>query len=260
MLEVLIASQPKRQAAPAAFAGAVLLHATLLSLGIVTTGVTVQAVSRAVDDTTLIFLPRLEPVRTQQVARPGVPGGGGQGSGGSGIVMVSDPPPLGFQAVDIVNAVPTTLPGITEGIQRFDPRDYTGRGVEGGASWGVIGGTGSADQERPPEGNTGLVYSMSLVDERFVPAEMLVPPRLVFPRALQEAGIPGRAELQFIIDTTGLIEGTSIQVLTATHEAFANAARDGLVEARFAPARYGGHTVRQLSKMPFRFTLVDKPT
>ncbi len=258
MLEVLVASRPTRQAAPAAFVGAFLFHAAMLSLGIVTTTVTVEAVRRAVDDTTLIFLPRLEPVRTQQAARPGVPGGGGPGADGSGIVMVADPPPLGFQAIDIVNAVPTTLPTASEGLQRFDPRDYTGRGVEGGAAWGIIGGTGSADQERPPEGNSGLVYSMSLVDERFIPAEMLVGPKLVYPKALEAAGIPGRAELQFIIDTAGVIEGPSIQVLTATHEAFATAARESLAEVRFAPAHYGGHLVRQLSKMPFRFTLQER--
>lgn len=258
MLEVLVASHPTRQAAPAAFAGAFLLHAVLLSLGIVTTTVTVEAVRRAVDDTTLMFLPRLEPVRTQQGLRPGLPGGGGQGSGGPGIVMVADPPPLGFQAIDIVNAVPTTLPNAGEGLKRFDPRDYTGRGVEGGAGWGVIGGTGSADQDRPPDGNTGLVYSMSLVDERFVPAEMLVAPKLVYPAALEAAGIPGRAELQFIIDTAGTIEAPSIQVLAATHEAFAVAARESLAEVRFIPAHYGGHLVRQLSKIPFRFTLKER--
>ncbi|MFN8652558.1 MAG: energy transducer TonB [Gemmatimonadales bacterium] len=255
MLEVLIASRPQRQAAPAAYAGAFLFHAVMLSLGIVTTGVTVHAVSRQVDDTTLIFLPRLDPVRSSQVSRPGVPGGGGPGSGGSGIVMAVDPPALGFQVIDVVSAVPTGLPSLNEGGTRFDPRDYTGRGVEGGAGWGVVGGTGSADQDRPPEGNTGLVYSMSLVDERFVPAEMLVQPKLVYPAALQAAGIPGRAELQFVIDTTGLIEAPSVTVLTATHEAFANAARESIAEVRFAPARYGGRAVRQLSRLPIKFVL-----
>lgn len=259
MLEVLIASRPQRQAAPAAFFGAALLHATLLSLGIVTTGVTVQAVARAVDDTTLIYLPRLDPVRAQQVSRPGVPGGGGPGSGGPGLVLTVDPPALGFQAVDIVSAVPTSIPGIESSSRTFDPRDYTGRGVEGGAGWGVIGGTGSADQVRPPEGTQGIVYAMSLVDDRFTPAQLLVPPHLVYPPAMEAAGISGQALLQFIVDTTGVIEEPSVQVVSSSHEAFAVAAREGLTEVRFAPAHYGGRAVRQLSRLPVKFTYKVRP-
>jgi TonB family protein len=254
MLEVLVASRPQRQAAPAAFFGAALLHVTLLSLGIVTTGVTVRAVQRAVDDTTLIYLPRLDPVRAQQDARPGIPGGGGSGSG-TGLVVAVDPPALGFQVVDVVSAVPTSLPGIDASTRSIDPRDYTGRGVEGGAGWGVIGGTGSADQERPPEGTSGIVYAMSLVDERFTPAEMLVPPRLVYPRAMEAAGITGQALLQFVVDTAGLIEEPSVNVISTTHEAFAVAARESLAEVRFAPALYGGRPVRQLSRLPVKFTM-----
>ncbi len=259
MLEVLVASRPHRQAEPAAFIGAALLHATLLSLGIVTTGVTVQMVSRAVDDTSLIYLPRLDPIRAPRVPRSGIPGGGSPGAGGPGIVMAVDPPPLGFRVIDLVSLVPTSLPGLTENTRSFDPRDYTGRGVEGGAAWGVVGGTGSADQPRPPEGTEGLVYAASLVDDRFVPAELLVPPRLVYPRPLEAAGVAGRVTLQFIIDTTGQVEIPSVLVLASTHEAFAEAAREGLTAARFSPARYGGHPVRQLSRLPVRFTQPTSP-
>lgn len=260
MLEVLVASRPSHQAEPAAVFGAALLHATLLSLGIVTTGVTVQAVARAVDDTTLIYLPRLDPVRTPQVSRPGIPGGGGPGSGGPGLVVSVDPPPLGFQVVEAVTTVPTGIPGVDPAARYIDPRDYTGRGVEGGAGWGVIGGTGSAEQPRPAEGDGGIVYAATLADERFAPAELLVPPRLVYPPALEAAGIAGRVTLQFIIDTAGVVEGPSVKVLATTHEAFANAAREGLAEARFTPARFGGHPVRQLSRLPVKFSHPANPT
>jgi TonB family protein len=259
MLEVLVASHPPRQAAPAAFFGAALLHATLLTLGIVTTGVTVQAVARAVDDTTLIYLPRLDPVRTQQAPRPGILGGGGPGSGGLGIVMSANPPPLGFQVVDVVNTVPTGIPNVDQTGRAFDPRDFTGRGVEGGAGWGVIGGTGSVDQIGPPEGSGEIIYASTVADDRFTPAELLVPPHLVYPPALEAAGIPGRATLQFIIDTVGLVELPSVQVLSATHEAFATAARESISEIRFAPARFGGHPVRQLSRLPVKFTVHPGP-
>jgi TonB family protein len=253
MLEVLVASHPRGQGRPAAFLGASLFHISALALCIVGTRTTVQVVSRVVDDTTLIFLPRLAaPAVTQPPHQAGRPGGGGGGEGGT-LVLSANPPPRGFQVVDIVSTVPTDLPGVDPNQRFLDPRDFTGRGVEGGLGWGVVGGTGPADQA-PPEAVAGeALYAAELVDARFVPAELVVQPRFAYPRLLLEAGIAGRVTLQFIVDTTGVVEPTSIVVLSTTHEAFAGAAREGILEARFTPAHYGGQTVRQLSRMPVSF-------
>jgi TonB family protein len=260
MLELLPASRPHGQAKPVAVLAASLFHASALGLCLITTGVTVKAVSRAVDDTTLIFLPRLGP---PAVAQPphhaGRPGGGGGGEGNS-VVLSANPPPRGFQTVGIVSSVPTELPGIDPGQRILDPRDFTGRGVEGGTGWGVVGGTGSADQPIPDGEAAEGLYAAELDDARFSAAELIVQPRFTYPRLLLEAGISGRVTLQFIVDTLGLVEPTSVQVMSTTHEAFAGAAREGILEARFAPARYGGHTVRQLSRMPVSFKNQSQPT
>jgi TonB family protein len=254
MLEVLVASRPRGQAKPAAVLAASLLHASALALCLITTGVTVKAVSRAVDDTTLIFLPRLGPPAVSQPPHhAGRPGGGGGGGEGLSVVLSANPPPRGFQVVDVVSTVPTDLPPIDAGQRILDPRDFTGRGVEGGVGWGVVGGTGAADQPVPEAGAEEVLYAAELEDARFSPAELVVQPHFAYPRLLLEAGIAGRVTLQFIVDTLGLVEPTSIEVLSTTHEAFAGAAREGILEAHFVPARYGGHTVRQLSRMPVSF-------
>jgi TonB family protein len=217
--------------------------------------VTVQVASRPVEDTSLIFLPRLEPPKLANPPRPvGRPGGGGEGLG---LILSANPPARGFQVVDAVAAVPTGIPGIDPNARYLDPRDFTGKGIEGGRGWGVLGGTGDPDQE-VPAGNGSAIYAAELEDARFAPAEMVVQPRFVYPRILLEAGVNGRVTLQFIVDTMGGVEPRSVEVLQTTHEAFAEAARDGILEARFEPARYGGQHVRQLSRMPVSFTTEPK--
>jgi TonB family protein len=253
MLEVLVASRPSGQTRPVGFFTATALHASFLGLCLLTSGVTVQVASRAVDDTTLIFLPRLDPPKVEMAPRVlGRPGGGG--GDGSGFIMSADPPPRGFQAVDIVASVPTGIPGIDPNARYLDPRDFTGKGVEGGRGWGVVGGVGDPDQVVPTAQGEAAIYAAELEDARFSPAEMVVQPKFVYPRLLMEQGVAGRVTLQFIVDTLGDVEPRSVEVLKSTHEAFASAAKDGILEARFEPARYGGHHVRQLSRMPVSFT------
>ena len=54
----------------------------------------------------------------------------------------------GFQVIDAIGAIPTDIPPVDPNMRAIDARDFTGRGVEGGVGWGVVGGKGPADQ--PP--------------------------------------------------------------------------------------------------------------
>jgi TonB family protein len=232
-----------------------LLHVAAFVLCVIGTRTTVKVVSRAVDDTTLIYLPRLGPPAVTRPAPVHAGGGGGGGGEGGGMVLSANPPPRGFQVVDAVSSIPSGIPSIDPNQKVLDPRDFTGRGVEGGLGWGVVGGTGSADQVMPEAGLNNALYAAELHDARFVPADLIVRPHFVYPRVLLSAGVGGRVTMQFIVDTLGLVEPTSIKILTSTHEAFSTAAREGIVEARFTPASYGEHAVRQLTRMPVSFVL-----
>jgi TonB family protein len=215
----------------------------------------VVAVSRPVADTTLVFLPRLAPALVDKpVASTGRAGGGGE-EGGRDLVISANPPPLGFQGIDAVLAVPTFIPPVTPGERILDPRDFTGRGVEGGTGWGVVGGTGPADQT-PIEGDgREFLYGAASKDLRFVPAVLTVQPVFDYPRVLRDAGIGGRVLLQFVIDTLGRVEPASIEVLETADQAFTESARSGMLEAQFRPAHYGDRPVRQLTKMPVSFRI-----
>ncbi len=259
MLEVLVASRPVAQTRPASLAAASALHVIAVVLCVIGTRTTVKVESRAVDDTTLIFLPRLGPPALTH-PEPAHAGRGGGGGDGAGLILSANPPPRGFQVIELTGTVPTEIPPFDPNERILDPRDFTGRGVEGGVGWGVAGGTGSPDQPIPTAGLGEALYAAELADARFVPAELVVVPHFVHPRVLLSAGIEGRVTLQFIVDTLGLVEPASVEVLATTHEAFANAAREGIGEARFAPARYGGHPVRQLSRLPVRFVIQPTET
>jgi TonB family protein len=228
----------------------------MLGLCIAGTRVAVHTVKKIVADTTLFYLPRLTAPAVDKPQVAGRLGGGGGHGTGEGLIISANPPPRGFQVVAAVGAIPTEIPPIEPGAKALDPRDFTGRGEEGGVGWGVVGGTGPADQV-PVEFKNAL-YSAETVDVRFIPAELVVKPTFHYPQVLVEAGIPGRAVVQFVIDTIGDVEPGSVRILEQTHQAFADAARAGVLEARFTPARYGTRLVRQLSKWPVKFTLASR--
>jgi hypothetical protein len=258
VLEGLVASRPRRQASPSTYLASAVLHGCFLLLCVYGTRTAVHTVRKIVADTTLFYLPRLAPAATQRLpAQAQGHGGGGGGRGdGIGMVLTANPPPRGFQVVEAVGDIPTEIPPIDPNARILDPRDFSGRGAEGGVGWGVVGGTGPADQV-PGEIREAL-YTAESKDVRFTPAELTVKPTFRYPLVLQEAGIPGRAVVQFVIDTIGDVEPGSVKVLEQTHQAFADAARTGVLEARFTPARYGERPVRQLSKWPVRFALATR--
>ena len=119
-------------------------------------------------------------------------------------------------------------------MDRFDPRDYSGIGVEGGRADGVAAAT---DQ----------VYPEALVQE--VPLLLAAPPT-PYPALLREAGIGGRVLLQAIVDTTGRIEPGSMRIVQTPNVAFNEPVMAWAAKALFRPARFAGRAVRVLIRMP----------
>ncbi len=142
----------------------------------------------------------------------------------------ADPPPVeladapqGFQTVAVSAQIPMDVPPV-DLQQRFDPKDYSGSGVEGGQS-----------------GNE--VYVEALVEER--PA-LLSAPAPVYPALLKQAGIQGRVILPAVIDTTGRVEPASVRIMGSSHPAFDQPTKDWVLKALFRPARLHGRGVRVL--------------
>ena len=97
----------------------------------------------------------------------------------------------------------------------------------------------------------GEIHTELAVDQ---PVEMIAgqrPPR--YPLGLERAGIAGDVIAQFVVDTAGRVERSSIVIQQATHDDFARAVRERLLVLRFVPARARGRTVRQLVEQHFHF-------
>lgn len=144
----------------------------------------------------------------------------------------------GFQTVTVPTQIPTDIPPV-DLHDRFDPKDYTGTGVEGGHAAGIM-----------PTGSE--VYAEALVDEK--PSLLSAPPP-PYPALLKQARVQGRVLLRAIVDTTGRIEPASIKILQSPNPGFDEPAREWLMKALFRPARARGQAVRAFISLPVDYSV-----
>lgn len=103
-----------------------------------------------------------------------------------------------------------------------------------------------------------------------VDGEMLaVPPRVVnrreisgvmsdrYPSRLRWAGIEGQVVVAFIIGTDGRAEMNHVEVLSASHPGFIDAAMEGIRRMRFRPAELDGVRVRVRVSLPLVWVLAS---
>ena len=157
----------------------------------------------------------------------------------------AEPPPVqlvdalkGFQTVAVPAQIPTDIPPI-DLQQRFDPKDYSGSGIEGGRANGIV-----------VDGSE--VYAEAIVEER---PELLSAPPPVYPALLKHAGIQGRVILRAIVDTTGRVEPTSVRIIKSPSPAFDQPTKDWVLKALFRPARLHGRGVRVFINLPVDYSL-----
>ncbi|MGH7567943.1 MAG: energy transducer TonB [Gemmatimonadales bacterium] len=153
-------------------------------------------------------------------------------------VVQLDVPLKGFQTVVAPTEIPTDIPPINL-QEQFDPKDYTGTGVEGGVAGGLVP---SSDQ----------VYSEAVVEER---PERLSSPPVQYPELLRQAGIQGRVLVEAVIDTLGRAEPRSVKVVQSPNPGFNQSAITVVQRSLFRPARVHGRAVRVLIRQPIDFNL-----
>src|SRR5258708_37583949 len=115
----------------------------------------------------------------------------------------ADPTPVqlvdalrGFKTVTIPAQIPSDIPPV-DLQQRFDPKDYSGSGIEGGRANGIVV-SGSE------------VYAEALVEER--PALLSAPPPH-YPALLNNAGIHGGVIRRALIAATGRVEPAALRII-----------------------------------------------
>jgi protein TonB len=242
MLDVLIASGAHHELRPRWVTTSVLTHALLITLAVMASRAVLDAPSvTAPDPAILLFVPKPPPPPPPEVKPESPPR-----------AVVAEPPPKGFQTVAALTDIPKVIPPVDLRERPLDPRDFTGRGVEGGLAEGVVGGTGRVDNG-PPGGELNAIYEATTNDERFEPAILVLQPAPRYPAALEAVGIEGQVMVEFVIDTLGRVQPHSIRIMATTHPDFAAAARAAVAGAIFRPAHLSAHPVRQLTRQSIRF-------
>ena len=240
----LVYSKPKDKQLRKSVAASMMsltLHGGFLAAAVMATAGTVDVIQESQPDTMLVFL-TLEKKPEQKTALPPEPAPPPKVRPVPIVSLV--PPPQGFQVVNVPIGIPTDIPPVDFGEQ-FDPRDFSGVGVEGGVFDGVKGGTGSVD--------ASSLFRAATVDER---PERLSGPPLQYPAALREAGISGFVVIEFVINTTGRVDPSSIRIVRSSNAAFEGPARDAIRESLFRPGRVRGMAVRVLVQLQMDFNFV----
>ena len=206
-----------------------LVHAAVIFAAVKVTTGAAEGIKKIVADTTMVFLKPPPPPPPPPDQPP------------PDVIVSQNPPPKGFQTVVAPTDIPKDIPPIDLNEKPFDPKDFTGKGVEGGIAAGIVGGTGPV---------TGEVFLEAQLDDPVQPISIPTPR---YPPVLQSAGIAGRVELQYVVDTTGHAEPASFKVLKTTHPAFVEPAKEAIAKGVFKPAKFKGTPVRQLVQQAIAF-------
>ena len=229
MFENLIESKQKNQRTLGQTILSLLLHALIIVAAVKATQGVAETIKNRPVDTTMVFLKPPEPPKPPPEQLP------------PDVIVAANPPPKGFQTVVAPTDIPKDIPPIDLNEKPFDPKDFTGKGVEGGIGTGVVGGTGPV---------TGEVFLEAQLDDPVQPISIPTPR---YPPVLQSAGIAGAVDLQYVVDTTGHTEPGSFKVLKTTHPAFVEPAKEAILKGVFKPAKFKGQAVRQLVQQRISF-------
>jgi len=107
-----------------------------------------------------------------------------------------------------------------------------------------------------PEGPTVMDANQTYFEfqvEKQAAVSRGVPPQ--YPAELRAAGTSGEVLMQFVVDTLGHVEVSSIKEMKTSDARFTAAVREVLPRMRFHAAEIGGRKVRQLVQMPFQFAV-----
>lgn len=239
MFENLIESGRKKKASFSQQVVSVAIHAGILFGAIKATQGAAEVIKDIAVDTTMVFLKPPE-------APPPPP------TPPEEQVVSANPPPQGFQVVTPPDNIPTEIPPVNLN-ERFDPKDFTGKGVEGGIAAGVAGGTG-------PVPIQGEVFLAAEVDEQ---PQMKALNDCVkaltdnYPAVMKSAGIPGKVSMQFVVNTDGHVDAGSVKVMSSSHKAFEDPAKQVITSpaCAFKAGSSRGQPVRVLVQQGVSFKL-----
>ena len=162
-------------------------------------------------------------------------------------------PPQGFKVLPPAVNIPTSLPTVDLSKALTNENDFSGKGVAGGSSSGVKGGTGNEGDIGKAAGTEDHGPYMEFQVEKAVEKTGGDAPQ--YPESLKSAGVEGEVLAQFVVNESGRYESGTLKILKSSNSAFTAAVKDALPRMKFSAAQIGGKKVQQLVQMPFQFHL-----
>ena len=208
-----------------------LLHAAVLFVAVVVTLHAGQKVKEIVKAEEVKFAETKKPPPPEATKPPDMP--------------AAPPPPKGFQVLQAPVNIPDKIPDVDLSKATTDEADFSGKGVQGGTSKGVEGGT-PTDQP---------LFEFQ-VEKPVLPRDGNPNPK--YPSILETSRVEGDVTVQFVVDTLGKAEMNTFKIIKASNELFAQEIRRVLPFWRFYPAEAGGHKVKQYVQLPIRFQAPPK--
>ena len=115
---------------------------------------------------------------------------------------------------------------------------------------GRSGAQGQLPFGPPPAFIPDTAFSVLEVDKMAERYESSAAP--LYPRDLLAIGVEGSVQTIYIVDTTGLVDTTTVEVVRSDDPRFTESVLTALGQMRFRPATRAGKTVRQLVAQQFR--------
>lgn len=234
MFDTLVESKPQKRGMKGVLSSSFMslaIHTGIVYGAVVATMKGTEIVQELTQDTTMVFITEQQEEQEPE-PEPDQP-----------VIASLNPPPKGFQTLVEVTDIPTEIPPVNLS-ERFDPRDYSGVGIEGGIAEGVEGGTGPVDLE--------TVFVEAVVDE---PPIRLSGPPAVYPPLLRDAQIEGYVIIEVVIGVDGHPEPESLRIVESSNKAFERSARDAVLGSVYRPGRMRGQPVRVLVRQPIQFNI-----
>jgi TonB family protein len=136
----------------------------------------------------------------------------------------------------------------------IDPRGAMARGAGPGENASASVSGDEADQFASPTDDP-YENAFSSVEVETMAARDPASAAPVYPGELMQQGIEGYAAMRFVVDSTGLVDMSTVRILETTHLEFASAVREAMPRMKFTPARLGDQPVRQLAEQMFAFRI-----
>jgi protein TonB len=118
---------------------------------------------------------------------------------------------------------------------------------------GTPGADPVSQESQIPIPSDDSVYSILNVEESAVRAEGSAAP--IYPPELISKGVEGSVLTNFVIDTTGRADTTTIEIIQTAHPLFVQSVLAAIPGMRFSPAMVQGRKVRQVVEQRFQFRI-----